>query len=96
MEVLPNNFVYDFKGIGVKKFDFTAESLQEIIVEDITSNYGCITHITTKVNTEDMYVGTSTALNTHLTIRVYFKTQGCEDKQQMETIITQYLKSTFI
>jgi hypothetical protein len=89
-EVIPHNFVVDAVGFGVKAFDYSSEDLNHMIKTDITSNYDCITYFNSKVDIEDNHY------EVQVDIRLYFKTYDCEDSDAMLTIITQYLKDTFL
>lgn len=96
-EPLKNNYVIDASGVGVPNFEYTSESLQDMIIEDLHSNFNCITFSSIQVKLEDnIYTETNTLNNTHLDVRLFIKTNNCEDSEQMLTLITHYLKKEFI
>lgn len=96
-EIIKNNYVIDATGVGVKQFEFNPNNLGDIIEEDLTSNYECITYFNSLIKSEDeIYTTSSTSMNTQLDIRVFFKASNCRDKDNMLGIIESYLSSAFI
>ena len=92
-EIVKNNIAVDFSGVGKKRFEYSPVELQDMIEQDLKENYDCITYLSSMVNIEE---GLIVDEDIKLTIRLYLKLSGCEDKDSMKAIITQYLKTTFI
>lgn len=93
MEIEPNNFAVDCAGYGKRKVDkkyYESENIKNIILEDIFNHYECIHNIDGQIKV------TNNIGNTHLDIRLFFKTYQCEDSKQMLSNITDYLNNTFI
>lgn len=95
-EITKHNVIVDYSGIGIKLFDFSSESLQRVIEDDLMSNYNCINYLKSMVEIEEgIYTATNSKDNTRLKIRLYMKTENCTEDEMID-IITSYLKNTFI
>ena len=94
IEIEPNNFAIDCTGYGELKLGMTSyyepDYTKDIIIEDINNQYECIHNLNVQIKV------TYNTDNTHLDIRIFFKTYQCQDSKQMLSDITDYLNNTFI
>jgi hypothetical protein len=95
-EIIKNNYVIDFKGLGIQTFEYTAQDLEDIIYKDLYHNYECINYLSILTEIEKVMVATSFKENTTVIIRLYLKLENCQNKKEMIEIIKSYLTKEFI
>jgi hypothetical protein len=91
-EVVKNNYIIDFSGMGCLKVGADPDQIKEQIQQDINNSFECVTYLNTLVNLKESIEVDKAS---YLSINIYLKVLECND-YNMLPVISKYITNTFL